>query len=226
MPCSSCVRRNHSSLCAKASSKEVVGHDSYLRDRVTYLESLLNESGVPMPPKDDNNTDVDDRRSESPHRQRAADKELLCQDTVPSLNASQAASSSRSIPSPPADSGTVEDVTINTEAVSDFAPTLGSGLTAEGLDFIPPINRVSSLMPPPSAPPARHGMSSTLSQGTAMHTQDMAESDDQSLVNGPGSGVLMIGRAGRSKWLGPTAATEWVRDVRSHSNTLKHLAID
>lgn len=50
------------------------------------------------------------------------------------------------------------------------------------------------------------GDSMTVPSSTGNH---ISPSDDTSF------GTLAIGRGGRSKWLGPTAASEWLRDVRT-----------
>ena len=122
---------------------------------------------------------------------------------------SQSGSSSTQPPRPRVSFETLESITLPPFDYSvEPLPTVNEEPSAERGGTFPSVPQPFQSQPAPSAPTqASTGPTSLTSPQAPMNASTSTASESQAY------GTLLLGQGGRSKYLGPTAGSEWLKDV-------------
>ncbi|WWC67436.1 uncharacterized protein I206_101344 [Kwoniella pini CBS 10737] len=213
VPCSNCIRRKCSELCpdgVKETRKQVfdIKAAESLQKRLLTLESLLADHGVDVPPTSEidhypfNNNNK--RRRES-SRSTTSRPSASPRYRSPSIsNIRQPISSHRDYPIHP--------------SLHQRHGSNGSPLPNEPNYWIRPSTDYSSIHPLPPIPiphmassPQKSSELIPVDSANQLRTNNMPEPGLPSPVE-HSHGTLVIGQEGRSRYLGPTAGTEWLKN--------------
>ncbi|GFZ52287.1 hypothetical protein JCM24511_10060 [Saitozyma sp. JCM 24511] len=224
VPCSNCVRRSCREICpdgTRADRGSTREPPSDLRERLSALENLLTQHGLPVPTSTDqlNQPLVSDTSEHSSRPQPPVETALVpvvppSEPLAPAFHPapwdtspmSRMTHSTFLVPSATRSTAMLPDLSgsnaqTNIDPMPIFEPTITTTPRSVHFDYNVPSSSdgVSSGWNAPAGVPAR-----------VTHLE--AGEHDQSF------GTLVISHSGRSKYLGPTAASEWLKDQEVNEN--------
>ncbi|ORY30182.1 fungal-specific transcription factor domain-domain-containing protein [Naematelia encephala] len=196
VPCSNCVRRMCSNICPHGSRpKGGSAALESLRDRLATVESLL--SSV-----QDHSRSSEQDNSMLPPEQLDSGPSSLNQTVSPTLT--------------PVLYDTEEPSSVYSASQLSIAPPSTSNtLSLPGSS--------QSLWEGTSATPFHHPNVRSLPLPSDLRAQTSISSQEELSSETLGSGTLVLSRSGASKWLGPTAGSEWLRDQETSGLARKEI---
>ncbi|KAK6909911.1 hypothetical protein L486_00437 [Kwoniella mangroviensis CBS 10435] len=218
IPCANCVRRACGHLCPERERPQANIGSNGLLTRLETLEGVLQQHGIPLPaepgavqppqqsatqpPPSMTHSDTSKHHTSPPQRRPSP----VPQTVVPTFSMDEFTATTMSH-SPLARAGS---------ALSELADAATS--TQQAADAVPDQQIESDVGPPMPQPELHHvrfdfGTPTAETLNMYRHAQGPFQQDSP---ENQSHGTLVISQGGRSKYLGPTAASEWLKDQEIH----------
>ncbi|OCF30850.1 hypothetical protein I317_05061 [Kwoniella heveanensis CBS 569] len=231
IPCANCVRRSCGHLCPERERPQGNAGATGLLSRLETLEGVLQQHGIPLPTSSAQTSAVPTRAPSSVpavqqqppppsalHTGRdqqsfAASSHDLSQAASPIVNQKDLAEASGSHTSPPQPTATASTHALfdlaNAAALTHYTPPSSSST-------IQPTEADNGpLMTQQELHRVRFDFSTPSAETLSMHPSVEAPMQQDS-PDTQSYGTLVLSHGGRSKYLGPTAASEWLKDQEIH----------
>ncbi|WWC65511.1 uncharacterized protein I303_108129 [Kwoniella dejecticola CBS 10117] len=207
IPCANCVRRACGHLCPEKERPQGNVGPNGLLNRLETLEGMLQEHGIPLPSSAAPVNRAATPSNPAPDSLRQRSSSLFKHNDQPSLdihtshNNNQPKASTSISPSVPVEG-----------ALSDLADAAAlshhEDASTQGMDSGPSI-------PQPELQQVRFDFSTPSVEALNIYKPVEPPRPDDSPDN-QSYGTLVLSHGGRSKYLGPTAASEWLKDQEIH----------
>ncbi|ODN81761.1 hypothetical protein L202_02144 [Cryptococcus amylolentus CBS 6039] len=217
VPCNNCVRRQCHTICpegVRITRQYLASSDSELATRLEHLEGIVSRHGLePIPERGRSKSSTKRISSPSPSARDLQEPPSGSANASSGPRADQDPTPRRTSARPTFDFETASSTSAARNEPPGQSPITISPYPSHPFQYdIPEHSPAPGAQPLSPFPSRASQISPHVHDGTGENKETIKHSPDMDTEGEQSHGTLVISHGGRSKYLGPTAASEWLRD--------------